>query len=90
MTAKSGSPLLNGDGAVHVQEKALGPRTNGTLPTSGLALNPGNHVNSNNAWQTQKKKKKNKRAAKSDTDAQALNTSGGETLPVDESLRKGG
>lgn len=90
VAAKSGSPLLNGDGAVHIQEKALGLRTNGTFPTSGFALNSGNNVNSNNTWQTQKKKKKNKKAAKSDTDAQGLNISGGEALPADESLRKGG
>lgn len=90
VTAKSGSPLLNGDGALHVHEKVLSLRTNGSVPTSGLALSSGNHINSNSTWQTQKKKKKNKKAVKPATEAQGLNILGGETLPANESLRKGG
>lgn len=90
MTANSTSPLLRGEGAGQAQEKVLSLRPNGSIPTSGLALSSGNSVNSNNTWQTQKKKKKNKKVVKPAADTQGLNTSGGDTLPENESLRKGG
>ncbi|KAK5061504.1 hypothetical protein LTR84_008048 [Exophiala bonariae] len=89
-TARPTSPLLRGEGTFHGQDKVLGPRTNGTLPTYGLALSSGNNINSNSAWQTQKKKKKNKKVVKPVTETQGLNNSGGETPPENESLRKGG
>jgi hypothetical protein len=41
-------------------------------------------------WQTQKKKAKHQKGSKSETDINKTNTAGGEFLPLDESLRKGG
>jgi Cid1 family poly A polymerase len=41
-------------------------------------------------WQTQKKKSKHKKGSKSETDLKAVNPAGGDFLPLDESLRKGG
>jgi hypothetical protein len=69
---------------------ALAPRTNGSTASTGAATNPLNGAVTGTAWQTQKKKRKNKKATKSENDAQALNPLGGDSLPADESLRKGG
>ncbi|KKY25613.1 putative poly variant [Phaeomoniella chlamydospora] len=43
-----------------------------------------------NGWQTATTKRKHKRAAKSTNDAALGNTNGGQFLPADEKLRKGG
>jgi hypothetical protein len=87
---KFGSSQTNGDKAEGFAEKPLAMRPNGNAPSSGTTTNSGPNTNHSNAWHTQKKKKKGKKANKSDNDAQAINTLGGESLPADESLRKGG
>ncbi|KAH0846669.1 PAP/25A associated domain family [Fonsecaea pedrosoi] len=73
--------------------RPLASRTNGT---SGSSNHGSSHVNSvpnaggPSGWQTQKKKKNKRKTVKSENDAQTSNPSVGETLPADESLRKGG
>lgn len=71
-------------------DKPLAPRTNGIVGPLSPASNGAVHVNGTSGWQTQKKKRKNKKTVKSENDAHALNVAGGESLPADESLRKGG
>ncbi|KIW10266.1 hypothetical protein PV08_11228 [Exophiala spinifera] len=68
----------------------LSPRTNGSasIPVSNL-LPPTSGV-ANPRWQTQKKKKKHKKTVKSENEDQASKLTGGEAIPADESLRKGG
>jgi hypothetical protein len=76
--------LMNGGG--HVLENLFSSRPNGVSGPSGQgAANGGSTV-----WQTQKKKKSKRKTVKSENDAQMLNLGGGEALPADESLRKGG
>lgn len=41
-------------------------------------------------WQTQKRKTKHKKGSKSESDLKGVNLAGGEFLPLQESLRKGG
>jgi hypothetical protein len=41
-------------------------------------------------WQTQKKRKKPKKAVKPENDVDLVNVSGGDVTPVDDALRKGG
>ncbi|KAL2401320.1 Poly(A) RNA polymerase cid13 [Exophiala dermatitidis] len=65
-------------------------RANGSVEASAAMTDPSVAATSTNGWQTQRKKRKNKRPEKSENDPQALNISGGESLPADESLRKGG
>lgn len=66
----------------------LSPRPNGVAVT---ATGPeGSQPTSQSSWQTQKKKKNKKKTVRSENDAQALNESGGDYLPRDELLRKGG
>jgi hypothetical protein len=69
-------------------------------PPSPLAAWPNGHsgssgplppnANGASGWQTQKKKKNKRKTVKSENDAQPLNRAGGDELPSDESLRKGG
>ncbi|KIX10505.1 uncharacterized protein Z518_01588 [Rhinocladiella mackenziei CBS 650.93] len=82
--------IANGDRVEEGSEEPLASCTNGSVGSSGHAPNSGPNPNVSNGWQTQKKKRKNKKTVKSENDAQALNLSRGESLPADESLRKGG
>jgi hypothetical protein len=61
---------------------------NGTTPNPPERNNP-NGVVINNGWQTQKKKK-HRKASKSESDINPLNAVGGDFLPNEENLRKGG
>jgi len=79
-TPRGDAARLNGQD--HIGDKPLSPRTNGAV--SGL------NSSGSSAWQMQKKKKKPRKTVKSENDVQALNFSGGEALPANESLRKGG
>lgn len=83
--------LANGHGGEHAVEKPLSPRTNDLMGDAvSSTTSAANVVVATNGWQTQKKKRRSKKAVKSENDAQTANTTGGETLPADESLRKGG
>ena len=75
-------------GEEHGRDRPLAERTNGGMGASAplSALNP----SGGSAWQTQKKKKQKRKTVKSENDAKTVNLSGGEALPADESLRKGG
>ncbi|KAI1617554.1 poly(A) polymerase, variant [Exophiala viscosa] len=83
--------LANGNGGDEAIVKPLSPRTNGS---TGENASPASAavVGATNGWETQhrKKKRRSKKAVKSENDAQVLNTTKGEILPADESLRKGG
>ena len=84
----AGAVLTNGELLDH--DSSLTSRTNGTstVPPQGMSSAAGSGQGS--SWQTQKKKKTKRKTVKSENDAQTLNHSGGETMPADESLRKGG
>ncbi|EXJ79662.1 hypothetical protein A1O3_07942 [Capronia epimyces CBS 606.96] len=79
----------NGD-AAGPGPRPLAARPNGSVGSSEPTTNSTAGVSSANDWQTQKKRRKNKKTVKSENDAHLLNISGGESLPADESLRKGG
>ncbi|KAK4938033.1 hypothetical protein LTR10_021440 [Elasticomyces elasticus] len=82
--------LPNGNGGEEAIAKPLSPRTNGLTGETASPTSAAN-VGATNGWQTQhKKKRRSKKAVKSENDAQVLNTTRGEILPADESLRKGG
>ena len=66
----------------------LSSRTNG-IPTAGLGQN-GAASATQTSWQTQKKRRNKKKTVKSENDAQGMNESGGDSMPLDESQRKGG
>lgn len=66
----------------------LSPRPNG-VPVTGAGVETG-VTTTQSSWQTQKKKKNKKKTVKSENDAQAMNESGGDYMPTDESQRKGG
>ncbi|OAL24370.1 hypothetical protein AYO22_05746 [Fonsecaea multimorphosa] len=70
--------------------RPLATRTNGTAASSNQGSNSAPNTSGSSAWQTQKKKKNKRKTVKSENDAQTSNLSVGETLPADESLRKGG
>lgn len=77
----------------HVAEpvsRPLASRPNGSVGSSEATANSTIGPAPAGSWQTQKKKRKNKKPMKSENDAPFLNVSGGESLPADESLRKGG
>jgi hypothetical protein len=80
----------NGGSPEHTSEEPLSPMTNGSVYTPGSGAAAKSNLGTPSGWQTQKKKKKNRKTVKSENDAQALNAIGGETLPADEALRKGG
>nr|KAK5440159.1 hypothetical protein LTR18_008096 [Exophiala xenobiotica] len=80
----------NGGSPEHTSEEPLSPMTNGSVYTPGSGAAVKSNLGTPSGWQTQKKKKKNRKTVKSENDAQALNAIGGETLPADEALRKGG
>lgn len=67
----------------------LAPKTNGqeSGPALPVMIKQGD---ASGGWQTQKKKKRSKKTNKSENDAALVNNAGGEILPLDESLRKGG
>ncbi len=69
--------------------EALASQPNG-LSSSAQAVNPTGNMGSASGWQTQKKKSKHRKSSKSETDLKGLNSAGGEFLPLEESLRKGG
>lgn len=79
---------MNGEGPDH--GNPLGSRTNGMVgsPNQGGISAP--NASGSTGWQTQKKKKTKRKTVKSENDAHTLNVSGGEALPADEALRKGG
>lgn len=79
---------VNGEG--HDHGSPLGSRPNGMVgsPNQGGISAP--NASGSTGWQTQKKKKTKRKTVKSENDAQTLNISGGEALPADEALRKGG
>lgn len=81
---------MPGESPENSLKQPLSPRTNGSVSTPGSNLPPPPSGGANTRWQTQKKKKKNKKTVKSENDAQASKLTGGEALPADESLRKGG
>ncbi|ERF69270.1 hypothetical protein EPUS_03974 [Endocarpon pusillum Z07020] len=53
-------------------------------------LKPASIHGSVTGWQTQKRKSKHKKGSRSETDLKGVNIVGGDFLPLDESLRKGG
>ena len=66
----------------------LSSRPNGIqLTSTGLE---GASAAVQSSWQTQKKRRNKKKTVKSENDAQSINDSGGEFMPIDESQRKGG
>lgn len=81
------------NGTALPQEESTEPltvRRNGAVaaqPADSASCTASNPVS---GWQTQKRKKKSKKGVKSENDVYTLNASGGESLPLDESLRKGG
>jgi hypothetical protein len=64
------------------------PTANGTM-TNAIEKSIPNGIATNNGWQTQKKKK-HRKASKSESDINPSNVTGGDFLPKDENLRKGG
>ncbi|EXJ62684.1 hypothetical protein A1O7_03122 [Cladophialophora yegresii CBS 114405] len=87
----SGATVLKSQGYVH--ENPLASRTNGISGiASGFPHDTGSALGAggSSGWQMPKKKKSKRKTVKSENDAQAVNLSGGETLPADEFLRKGG
>lgn len=89
IVANGPSRTNNSDGSSQGSDKPLASITNGSL-VSGQGLNSAVGAGTSNSWQTQKKRRKSKKTVKSENDVQALNTTGGESLPADDSLRKGG
>ncbi|EXJ80380.1 hypothetical protein A1O1_08524 [Capronia coronata CBS 617.96] len=83
--------MANGDGA-EPGLRPLSSRPNGSVASTELTTTNSSTVDPHSApsWQTQKKKRKTKKATKPEDDSHLLNSSGGESLPADESLRKGG
>jgi Cid1 family poly A polymerase len=69
--------------------EALTPQPNGLICSSQIT-NPLSGKVSVNGWQTQKKKSKHKKGSKSETDLKTVNPAGGESLPLNEFMRKGG
>jgi hypothetical protein len=69
--------------------EVLTSQANGLMPTIP-ALHPSTAAGYVAGWQTQRKKSKHKKGSKSETDVKVVNPAGGEFLPFDESLRKGG
>lgn len=82
--------ILNGIEHEQDFDRPLASRTNVPVGSSAQAQISTVLVNGTSGWQTQKKKRKTKKTVKSENDAQTLNVSGGESLPADETLRKGG
>jgi len=64
------------------------PTANGTM-LNAIEKSIPNGIATNNGWQTQKKKK-HRKASKSESDINPSNVIGGDLLPKDENLRKGG
>lgn len=69
--------------------EALASQPNG-LVAATQDLKPASIHGSVTGWQTQKRKSKHKKGSRSETDLKGVNTVGGDFLPLDESLRKGG
>lgn len=69
--------------------EAIASQPNGLI-SAAQHLHQTSNVGSVPGWQTQKKKPKHKKGSKSETDLKEVNSAGGEFLPLDESLRKGG
>jgi len=69
--------------------EALASQPNGQMSAAHRAHQISN-MGSIAGWQTQKKKSKHKKGSKSETDLKAINAVGGDFLPLDVSLRKGG
>lgn len=67
----------------------LGIQPNG-LTFEARSLRPPNNMGPASGWQTQKRKSRHKKGSKSEADVTKVNSAGGEFLPLDESLRKGG
>ena len=66
----------------------LSPRPNGVpVPPSG---HDGALPVTQSSWQTPRKRRSKKKTVKSENDAQGINESGGDYMPLDESQRKGG
>ena len=68
---------------------ALASQPNG-LTSADQSTNPPSNIGSITGWQTQKKKSRHKKGSKSETDLKGVNSAGGDFLPLDVSLRKGG
>lgn len=77
----------------HTDQDEIKPEAPGSQANSLMLLRQAPNQPSNlprvTTWQTQKKTKHTK-GSKSETDLNGVNASGGEFLPLDESLRKGG
>ena len=69
-------------------EGVLAAKPNGSLSTPPVK-NSAEVPTSNSGWQTQKKKK-HRKASKSEGDVGFVNVVGGDSIPSDEALRKGG
>jgi Cid1 family poly A polymerase len=67
----------------------LGPQPNGATLASSTSNAP-TITGSASVWQTQKKRSKHNKGSKSETDIKRVNSAGGEFLPLDETMRKGG
>ncbi|OQV11003.1 hypothetical protein CLAIMM_14912 [Cladophialophora immunda] len=80
--------LINGEDREFA--RPLATRTNGTAGSSKQGPSSAPNGSGPSGWQTQKKKKNKRKTVKSENDALMSNLSARETLPADESLRKGG
>jgi Cid1 family poly A polymerase len=101
-SAAQGLPKSRTKGKAKQKKSALSSADQGEDKAETLASQPNGQMlaahrppQTNNTggivgWQTQKKKSKHKKGSKSETDLKAINTVGGDFLPLDESLRKGG
>jgi Cid1 family poly A polymerase len=87
--AKSKKSSLSSVGPSEDKQEALAAQPNG-LMSGSRALKSPNNTGVVSGWQTQKKKPRHKKGSKSETDVKGGNAVGGEFLPLDESLRKGG
>lgn len=75
----------------YVEERSvpLASQPNGLMSAAQI-LHPASKIAPVSSWQTQKKRCRHKKASKSETDLKSANSAGGDLLPLDESLRKGG
>ncbi|KIW47097.1 uncharacterized protein PV06_02699 [Exophiala oligosperma] len=84
------SPGMPGESRENTLKQPLSPRTNESVSTPSSNLPPPPSGGATPRWQTQKKKRKTKKTVKSENEGQDSKLTGGEALPADESLRKGG
>jgi Cid1 family poly A polymerase len=97
-----GLPKPRTKGKAKQKKSALSSADQGEDKAEALTSQPNGHISaahrpqqtsnmgSITGWQMQKKKSKHKKGSKSETDLKAFNAVGGDFLPLEESLRKGG